>query len=243
MPPGAGFVNKNEIVSLFMKATDGEMNTGRKDVATAEKPAAAKASPVQRRAYRTRASLLEAVETIVAEQGAAAVTTTSIAAHVGVSVGTLYRYYTDREELLLAAYDATVERIVAICGEALSALPEDLSVGEAARALLGVYLDAAEAIPAHAGLLKAMRAIRTIEADQTGASEMSIVESIFAPFFGKYAPQAAAKPERLHFMAVLIGNLVDLYLLAPGTGEERTAMRREVEAHLLLALERMSRTG
>lgn len=215
------------------------MNTGRDSVTTAEKSPTEKASPVQRRAYRTRASLLEAVETVVAEQGAAAVTTTAIAAHAGVSVGTLYRYYTDRDELLLAAYDATVERIVAACSEALSELPEDLAAEDAARALLAVYLDAAEAIPAHAGLLKAMRAIRTIEADQTGAVGSVIIESIFAPFFGKYAPGAAARPERLHFTAVLIGSLVDLYLLALGTGEERAAMRREVEAHLLLALERM----
>lgn len=206
------------------------------------KPAAVKASPVQRRAYKTRALLLETVEALVAERGATAVTTTEIAARAGVSVGTLYRYFTDREELLLAAYDATVERIVAACGQALSKLPCDLSMEAAARALLGVYLDAAEAIPAHAGLLKAMRAIRTIEADQTGASEMSVVGSIFEPFFGKFAPQAAANPERLHFMAALIGNLVDLYLLTSGTPEDRAAMRREVEAHLLLALERMKKS-
>ena len=112
---------------------------------TAEKSPSEKASPIQRRAYRTRASLLEAVEAVVAGQGAAAVTTTAIAAHAGVSVGTLYRYYADRDELLLAAYDATVERIVAGCGEALSALPEDLAAEDAARALLTVYLDAAEA--------------------------------------------------------------------------------------------------
>ena len=210
---------------------------------TAEKSPTEKASPVQRRAYKTRASLLEAVETVVARQGAAAVTTTAIAAYAGVSVGTLYRYYNDRDELLLAAYDATVERIVADCSQALSALPEDLAAEDAARALLTVYLDATEAIPAHAGLLKAMRAIRTIEADQTGAAGTVVVESIFAPFFNKYAPQTLAEPERLHFMAVLIGSLVDLYLLAPGTGEERAAMRREVEAHLLLALERMNGQG
>lgn len=207
---------------------------------TAEKSPPEKVSPVQRRAYRTRASLLEAVEAVVAEQGAAAVTTTAIAAHAGVSVGTLYRYYADRDELLLAAYDATVERIVAACSEALSVLPQDLAAEDAARALLVVYLDAAEAIPAHAGLLKAMRAIRTIEADQTGPVGTAVVESIFAPFFGKYAPASTIGPERLHFTAVLIGSLVDLYLLTPGTGEERAAMRREVEAHLLLALERMN---
>ena len=205
-----------------------------------ERPVAAKASPVQQRAYRTRAALLEAVETVVAGQGAAAVTTTAIAAQAGVSVGTLYRYYADRDALLLAAYDATVERIVAACGEALSALPAGLAMEDAARLLLGVYLDAAEAIPAHAGLLKAMRAIRTIEADQAGVMEMTVVASIFAPFFGKYAPGVAARPERLHFTAVLIGSLVDLYLHAPGSGAERAALRREVEAHLLLALERMN---
>lgn len=199
----------------------------------------AKAVPVQNRALRTRATLLETVEEIVAAEGAAAVTTTAIAERAGVSVGTLYRYFADREALLLAAYDATVGRIVGTCAETLGNLSKDFSVDEAARRLLGTYLDAAEAIPSHAGLLQAMRAIRTIEADQSRSNDIAIIGDLFAPFLEKYAPGTLADPSRLHFMYVLVGNLIDLYLVTPGTPAARAAMRREIEAHTLLALERM----
>ena len=75
----------------------------------------AKAEPVQERALRTRAALLAATEELVTDRGIEAVTTTSVAAAAGCSVGSLYRYFADREALLLAAYDATVRRIVARC--------------------------------------------------------------------------------------------------------------------------------
>jgi AcrR family transcriptional regulator len=75
-------------------------------------------APRQPRAVETRQRLLNAVESLVVAEGPAAVTTTRIAAHTSVAVGTIYRYFADREALLLAAYDATVERIVAQCAAA-----------------------------------------------------------------------------------------------------------------------------
>lgn len=207
--------------------------------AMARRTSAAKAVPVQDRALRTRAALLDTVEETVAAEGVAAVTTTAIAERAGVSVGTLYRYFADRDSLLLAAYDATVRRIVATCAETLGDLPAGIPADEAACRLLTAYLDAAEEIPSHAGLLKAMRAIRTIEADQSRSHDVSVIGDLFAPFLDKYAPGHLADPSRLQFMYVLVGNLIDLYLVTPGTPVARAAMRREIEAHMLLALERM----
>ncbi|MCB2076512.1 MAG: TetR/AcrR family transcriptional regulator, partial [Novosphingobium sp.] len=112
--------------------------------------------PRQKRSLRTRAALLSAVEDLVAAEGSDAVTTTRIAAETGVAVGTIYRYFADREALLLAAYDETVGRVVAECNKALATLPEETLAPDAARSLLRCYLEAAEAIPAHAGLLRAM---------------------------------------------------------------------------------------
>ncbi|HHZ08375.1 MAG TPA: TetR/AcrR family transcriptional regulator [Rhizobiales bacterium] len=194
--------------------------------------------PVQGRALRTRAALLAAVETLVASEGAGAVTTTRVADAAGVSVGTLYRYFADRDDLLLAAYDATVERIVAACAKELEILPDAIAVEEAARRLLAVYLDAAEAIPSHAGLLKAMRAIRPVEADQSD-ERSGVVAEILAPFLARFAsPGTAADPVRLSLLNVLMGTLVDLYLVTR-TPEDRAKLRREIEAHMLLAVARL----
>lgn len=202
-------------------------------------PGARTVEPRQKRALETRAALLAAVERIVAAEDAEAVTTTRVAAETGVAVGTIYRYFEDREALLLAAYDATVLRIVERCRTVLDDLDPQMPIADAARHLLGAYLATAESIPAHAGLLSAMRAVRPIEADQEGENEALIVTNLLAPFLEKFAgpAPAAADPERLHFMNVLLGTLVDLYLMTPGPAG-RARLRGEVEAHMLLALER-----
>lgn len=193
--------------------------------------------PVQGRALRTRAALLSAVEALVAAEGAAAVTTTRVADMAGVSVGTLYRYFADRDDLLLAAYDGTVERIVAVCAAALDSLPADIGVEDAARRLLAVYLEAAEAIPSHAGLLKAMRAVRPVEADHRD-ERSGVIDEILAPFLARFAaPATAVDPVRLTLLNVLMGTLVDLYLVT--RAEHRAALRDELEAHMLLAVARL----
>lgn len=196
--------------------------------------------PRQARALKTRSALLDAVEALVASEGPASVTTTRLAATTGVSVGTIYRYFADREALLLAAYDATVTRIVARCADALDGLHGTTPVGHAATRLLGIYLDTADAIPGHAGLLAAMRSIRPIEADQSGNNEASIVSDILAPFLAKFAPGTAPDSSRLHFMNVLIGTMVDLYLVTADP-QERQHLRAEIDAHMLLALQRTLR--
>ena len=193
--------------------------------------------PRQKRALETCAALLAAVENLVASEGPDAVTTTRVAAKTGVAVGTIYRYFADRDALLLAAYDETVGRIVARCHDVLEALPADAGPAEAARVLLGRYLEAAEAIPAHTGLLQAMRTIRPVAADQE-ANEDRVTREIFAPFLTRFAPGANAPPAALHLMSVTIGTLVDLYLVTEGE-TERTWLRGEIEAHVAFIVGRL----
>ncbi len=207
-------------------------------VASAAEAEPARPLPVQHRALRTRAALLAAVESLIVAEGAAAVTTTRVAEMAGVSVGTLYRYFTDRDDLVLAAYDGTVERIVAACAKELEGLPEDIEVEDAARRLLGIYLAAAEAIPSHSGLLKAMRAVRPVEADH-GNEYSGVVDEILAPFLARFGRSGAAPdPLRLTLLNVLMSTLVDLYLVTRSR-EERAALREEIEAHMLLAVARL----
>ncbi len=193
--------------------------------------------PRQERAHRTRAHLLKTVETLAAAEGAEAVTTTRVAAETGVAVGTIYRYFDDREAMLLEAYDATVTRIVRRIEAAFEALPQSLGAGEAAVHLLQRYIEAAEAIPAHAALLKAMRAIRPIEAGQAGNNETTIIDDLIAPFLTRYTT-APIDAERLQFMSVMVGTMVDLYLVTP-EGAPRVALRAEIEAHVALMVERI----
>ena len=220
----AGAVNKNEIVSLLMSSSQPSSPTAQKSV------------PIQQRALRTRATLLAAVENIVASEGSDAVTTTRVAKETGVAVGTIYRYFTDRDGMLLAAYDETVTRIVASCATSFEKAEPSASPLDAAEELLSLYVRSAEAIPSHAGLLKAMRAIRPIEADQTGNNETTIVGGLLLPFWQRYA-DTPPDPARLHFLSVLLGTLVDLYLMASDS-HSRQRLRAEIIAHMRLALGR-----
>ena len=195
--------------------------------------------PRQDRALKTRAALLAAVEAIVAVDGHEAVTTTRVAAETGTAVGTIYRYFIDREALLLAAYEATVKRIVAQCASKLEALPADLTAAEAARTLLSHYLEAAESIPAHTGLLAAMRSIRPIEADQQGGGQTGITGDLLLPFLARYVPsQQSVEPVQLRFLSVLVGTMVDLYLVTSDSAA-RAHLREEIEAHIALMVDRM----
>lgn len=193
------------------------------------------ARPRQQRAIETRASLLAAVEAIVAEEGAPAVTTTRVAGDTGVAVGTIYRYFADRDAMLLAAYDETVGRLIDTCHAALENLPDDTPVEEAARHLLGVYLAAAEASPAHAGLLATMRLLRPVEIDRSATGDR-VITDLVAPFFERFTPKKA-DPLRLQLMGATLGTMVDLYLVVPNAAD-RALLREEIEAHLIFMIER-----
>src|SRR5262245_28594061 len=56
--------------------------------------------PVQERALKTRAALLEAAEQEFAERGYAQTTAKSITARAGVATGSFYQYFADKDALL-----------------------------------------------------------------------------------------------------------------------------------------------
>lgn len=200
-------------------------------------PQPAPAQPLQPRAERTRKALVAAAERLAAAGGEAAVTTTSAAGAAGVSVGAVYRYFQDREALLLAAYDASVDAVIEECRAALGTLPDAMPPADAARRLLSIYLEAAASRAGHRELLGAMRRIRPIEADHGPLSDR-VVTGLLAPFLARYGPRSAASAERLHFLNVLMGTLVDLYLVTEAP-DVRHRLHAEIEAHMLLALQRL----
>ena len=194
--------------------------------------------PRQQRAIETRANLLAAVERIVAEEGPDAVTTTRVAGESGTAVGTIYRYFADRDQMLLEAYDATVDRLVSTCRTVLEDMPANAPMTEVSRLMLDTYLDAADAMPAHAGLLAAMRRLRPLDA-AIAAHEDRVIGEIVAPFFSRFAPGAfSADPLRLHVVNTVIGTLVDIYLMTQDR-RARGVLREEIEAHALFMISRM----
>lgn len=194
--------------------------------------------PQQPRAIATRARLLEIVEAIVAKDGADAVTTTRVAAEAGTAVGTIYRYFEDRNAMLLGAYDATVLRLVASCQSALDQLPASMPIAKAATQLLNIYLEASEKLPAHASLLAEMRRIRPLEHGHPHEST-ELAETVISPFLQRFAPNTVSSAIHLRIIGTVLVTLVDLYIVTSDP-HERACVRTELEAHLHLMLSRMT---
>lgn len=79
-------------------------------------------TPTQRRSRETVAVILEAAARILAQEGADALTTNHIAEVAGVSVGSLYRYFPDRDSLVAALVDDRLARDTAAVAGALAEL-------------------------------------------------------------------------------------------------------------------------
>jgi AcrR family transcriptional regulator len=64
------------------------------------------------KAQATRARLLSAAAKEVAERGYEAATSTAVAARAGVSTGTFYTYFSDKEAALAALFAATLDEVI-----------------------------------------------------------------------------------------------------------------------------------
>ncbi len=71
---------------------------------------------VQSRALKTREKILDTAMQVYAKKGYHNATVDEIAKSAGVSVGTAYRYFKDKKELLLATLEYGFEHISAITG-------------------------------------------------------------------------------------------------------------------------------
>lgn len=65
--------------------------------------------PSQERSRQVVEALLDATGQVIAERGLAQTTTNHIAARAGVSIGSLYQYFANKEELLAALLDKLVD--------------------------------------------------------------------------------------------------------------------------------------
>ncbi|MDO9433538.1 MAG: TetR/AcrR family transcriptional regulator [Pseudomonadota bacterium] len=75
--------------------------------------------PTQARAKARIQRVLDATQAILNRDGPAAVTTPAIAAESGVSVGSIYQYYPNKEAIILALYEARLAHIRQVASEAM----------------------------------------------------------------------------------------------------------------------------
>ncbi|WP_454196038.1 TetR/AcrR family transcriptional regulator [Nocardia sp. Marseille-Q1738] len=171
--------------------------------------------PRQSRAKDTRRKLLEAAAQLFAERGVMDTSTNRIAAHAGVSIGTLYRYFANRDEIV----DVLRRQLI-------DELEEDFTVA----ALVGASLRPADSIAAgmravtsrlavHADLVRALVAESTLQGSSLPEFERRlrrIVKTYLANALGQLPGQD------LETMAFVISNagLATCYRITAGDAIE-----------------------
>lgn len=80
--------------------------------------------PKQARAKETCGAILEAAAQIIAANGLAGFTTNAVAARAGVSIGSLYQYYPNKDAVMVALIHRSQQRQLAVVGSAIAALGE-----------------------------------------------------------------------------------------------------------------------
>lgn len=109
------------------------------EFAFAEGVATPRKQPVQGRSKHTVTAILQATLQVLDELGSERLTTTRVAEVAGVSVGTLYQYFPNREALLNALLADHIEAAV-IALETAAVASAGLPIDEAARRVVGAFL-------------------------------------------------------------------------------------------------------
>ncbi|MES9509683.1 TetR/AcrR family transcriptional regulator [Streptomyces sp. NPDC000609] len=105
--------------------------------------------PRQARSAATLARVLQAAEDIASSSGLEEMTITGVAAHAGVSVGTIYRRFEDKEQLITALTERMLERREQYMAERLRTAEPSLSgvMDAYAHALLQSFADSNRLFP------------------------------------------------------------------------------------------------
>jgi AcrR family transcriptional regulator len=143
--------------------------------------------PQQARAQETVRAILEATVGILDREGLDAATTTRIAEAAGVSIGSLYQYFSHRDAILGALQDREFERTLAVVEKVLAKGNLDLepneTVREVLRGLAALYMRA----PGLHRVL-AIEGLRVAKAERVHAFDLRVIQVVRAFLAATKAP-------------------------------------------------------
>lgn len=114
--------------------------------APAKKPKIRRRRPIQGRSQATYEALLTATAQILVRRGAEATTTNAIAARAGVSIGSLYQYFADRDALVLELIRRHVAAMTAVVVDGLAAI-DGAALEDVVRPVIGALVAAHRVAP------------------------------------------------------------------------------------------------
>jgi AcrR family transcriptional regulator len=107
--------------------------------------------PLQKRSIEKVEAILDAVERLVVVHGSESLTTTLVAEETGFAVGTIYQYFGNSADLLIAAHDRMLGRLA--MGVSRAAAGVDITEDSSVDKLIRLFVENARAYPGYISLL------------------------------------------------------------------------------------------
>ena len=192
--------------------------------------------PRQKRSIEKVGVILDAVENLVVEQGTDSVSTTQIAEITGFAVGTIYQYFSNRTDILMAAHDRMLQRMTSGIVEAAQSV-DDINT-ESIDHLFRLYVQTAKSYPGYMSLLKFAHAHQSLE--QSGSTIDLFVGDTVRMFAKAQAPGACEMELQVTRTIIvnLLSVLTDVVLLEPNPRLQERYLE-EMIAHCSFALEKL----
>jgi AcrR family transcriptional regulator len=184
----------------------------------------------QERGRRRMEQLLDAAAEVFAESGYAKATTNAIAARAGVSPGTLYQFFRNKQELADALAERYVAALSAAHEAAFSGDVDGLAVSEVVDRIVDPLLAANLAHPGFAAMLADPAAPLALLAGKQDlrAAMLGRIEALLRSRAPQLEPRDAARTA-----VVCVSVYRGLLPLVEATdGDERSAVTRELKAVL-----------
>lgn len=186
--------------------------------------------PRQARAQATVGAILEATVQILDREGLEAATMAHIAEVAGVSVGSIYQYYSHRDAILNALQDREFARSLALMQELLAdgnlAQSPEQTVTAVVRGLASLY----RASPGLHRVLT-MEGLRVAKADRVHAFDLRVIEVVRHFLLATSAPMRPKNVEAAAFVVVqaVRATMLACLLERPPGLDEQTLIREVVD--------------
>ncbi|MBX3491834.1 MAG: TetR/AcrR family transcriptional regulator [Parvibaculum sp.] len=169
--------------------------------------------PVQRRSEATVDTILEAAAQIFRTYGAKGATTNRIAERAGVSIGSIYQYFPNKEALLVALMERHIGSSIDLLGEVLQA-SEGAAPKERVRAAVACVLDIHMEDPElHRVIFE--EAPRPPHVNRKLEDGEKLMRAALEDLLGSFPRATCADPKRSAYMTlVLVESMVHRYVTA-----------------------------
>lgn len=186
--------------------------------------------PRQGRAKATVAAILEATAQVLVAEGYARMNTTKIALRAGVSVGTLYQYFADKDALVRCLMEHHTARMFDAMQQAASA-----SVGQPLPTRIGALIEALVAAKAAEGPLCTVLVTTVLELEGGSASALdealAVSRDMVRALLEEHAHELDPCDPELAASTLVhaIDGVIDAWLLAPERYPDEQALARELK--------------